>query len=91
MRASKGGGWGQPRKTSSDRSVDIGSAGPDGLTRDFLTLGFGKITTHGLRCSAATILLNHVIWGNPGIAPAQDNRITVRYTHVGSPHNNEAT
>jgi hypothetical protein len=41
-------GWGQPRKTSSDRSVGIESeqlllqtAGPDGLTPDFLKLSRG--------------------------------------------------
>ena len=48
-------------------------------------LGVGEITAHGLRHSAATILLNHVgkDLRNLGAPPPQEYPYPARYTHVG--------
>jgi site-specific recombinase XerD len=49
-------------------------------------IGVGEITAHGLRHSAATILLNHVGKDRRGIQELlrhKNIRTTVRYTHVG--------
>jgi integrase len=50
------------------------------------TLGVGEITAHGLRHSAATILLNHVgkdLREIQELLRHRNIRTTVRYTHVG--------
>jgi integrase len=49
-------------------------------------LGVGEITAHGLRHSAATILLNYVgkdLREIQELLRHKNIRITVRYTHVG--------
>ena len=49
-------------------------------------IGVGEITAHGLRHSAATILLNHVrkdLREIQELLRHKNIRITVRYTHVG--------
>jgi site-specific recombinase XerD len=49
-------------------------------------LGVGEITAHGLRHSAATILLNHVgkdLRESQEFLRHKSIRTTVRYTHVG--------